>query len=51
MKCHDYNNKYKMETKTANAIIKAITKNGVIDETVGYIKETFREHLRNGDFR
>lgn len=25
--------------------------NGVIDETVGYIKETFREHLRNGDFR
>lgn len=25
--------------------------NGVIDETVGYIKETFREHLRNGDFK
>lgn len=24
--------------------------NGVIDETVGYIKETFRDHLRNGDF-
>lgn len=24
--------------------------NGVIDETVAYIKETFREHLRNGDF-
>ena len=24
--------------------------NGVIDETIAYIKETFREHLRNGDF-
>ena len=24
--------------------------NGVIDETVVYIKDTFREHLRNGDF-
>lgn len=24
--------------------------NGVIDETVAYIKETFRDHLRKGDF-
>lgn len=25
--------------------------NGVIDETIVYIRETFREHLRNGDFK
>jgi hypothetical protein len=25
--------------------------NGVIDETIIYIKDEFREHLRNGDFK
>ena len=25
--------------------------NGVIDETIVYIKDAFREHLKNGDFR
>lgn len=25
--------------------------NGVIDETIAYIKDEFREHLRNGDFK
>lgn len=33
-------------------ILKELGKtNGVIDETIVYIKDEFREHLRNGDFK